>query len=305
VSPKRPHLKRELGLFQAVAAGVGIILGAGIYVLIGQAAGVAGNAVWLSFLLGALIAACTGLSYAELSSMYPKDAGEYLYTEKAFSEKLGWLTAFLIVFQGIVSAAAVALGFGGYLSRLLEPYFIVPIILLALFCVLFFSWINYRGIKETARFNTLFTLIEVGGLILIIFAAIKSYGRVNIFELTTGMSGVLSAASLIFFAYIGFESIVKLSEETKSPQKIIPRALVWSIIISTILYILTAIAAVSLLDWNILATSKAPLADAAATVFGSNAFLVLALIALFSTANTVLMILVTTSRMLFTFCCWG
>ncbi len=289
-------LKRSLGLVEATFAGVGIILGAGIYALLGKAAGIAGNSVWLSFAIAALVAAFTGLSYAELSSMFPSDSGEYIYTKKAFGNRLAFLAGYLIIAQGIISVAAVALGFGGYLSALLKINFIIP---LAIGCIILFTIVNFWGIKETAWLNIVFTILEVGGLILIIVLAFRHIGSVNYMEMPNGYFGVFSAASLIFFAFIGFESIVKLSEETKEPRKTIPRALILSIIITTILYIVVAIASVSILGWEALGASSAPLADVAAAAMGSSAFVILAIIALFSTANTVLIILVTTSRIMY------
>ncbi len=293
---KKPKLKRVLGLLEATFMGVGIILGAGIYALIGKAAGVAGNSVWMSFAIASLVAALTGLSYAELSSMFPKDAGEYIYTKKAFGSRIAFLVGYFVIAAGIISAAAVALGFGGYLSALLNMNFIIP---MAIGCIIVFSLINFWGIKQTAWINILCTILEAGGLILIIILALKFIGRVNYFEMPHGYTGVFSAASLIFFAFIGFESIIKLSEETKKPTKTIPKALILSVIITTILYILVAIAAVSILGWEALGASNAPLADVAAAAMGSNAFLMLAIIALFSTANTVLIILVVTSRIMY------
>lgn len=292
----KPKLKRTLGLVEATFAGVGIILGAGIYALIGKAAGIAGNSVWLSFALAALVAAFTGLSYAELSSMFPTDSGEYIYTRKAFGARVAFLVGYFVIAAGIISAAAVALGFGGYLGALLNMNFLIP---MAIGSIIFFSLINFWGIKQTAWVNIVCTILEAGGLVLIVILALRFIGRVNYFEMPNGYVGVFSAASLIFFAFIGFESIIKLSEETKNPTKIIPKALILSIIISTILYILVAIAAVSVLGWEKLGASNAPLADVAAAAMGSNAFIMLAIIALFSTANTILIILVTTSRIMY------
>jgi len=297
--PKKAKLKRELGLMEATFAGLGIILGAGIYALIGEAAGIAGNSLWISFFISALVATFTGLSYAELSSMYPKDSGEAEYGEKAFNKRIGFLLAWLIIFEGIVSAAAVALGFGGYFAGLISAFIPIPIVMGALLCIVVFSFINFWGIKESSQFNIISTLIEGGGLILIVILGLSYYGKVDYMQMASGWGGTVSAAALIFFAFIGFEAIVKLSEETKNAAKIIPKALIYSIAISTVLYVLVAIASVSILGWQTLAASKAPLADVAAAVMGSKAFLLLAVIALFSTANTVLMILVTTARMLY------
>lgn len=296
--PVRKHLtlRRDLGLFQATVAGVGIILGAGIYALIGVAAATAGNAVWLSFVAAALVAAFTGLSYAELSSMFPKDSSEFLYAEKAFGERIGFIAGYLVIIAEVIAVAAVALGFAGYFSRLFNADFIV---LIALLCIAFFSFVNFWGMKQSAWLNVIFTAIETFGLIAIILFGFKFFGKVDYFEMASGFSGIFKSAALIFFAYLGFDSMVKLSEETKNPRRTIPLALILAIIITTVIYIMVALSAVSILGWEKLGASNAPLADVAAAAFGSNAFIILSIIALFSTSNTVLILLVTTSRMIY------
>jgi APA family basic amino acid/polyamine antiporter len=289
-------LKRELGLLETTFYGVGVILGAGIYALIGKAAGLAGNAVWAAFAIGAFISAFTGLSYAELSSMFPKAGGEYVYTEKAFNRRLAFLIGWLIVIGGVVAAATVSLGFGGYFSAI----FHTPVIPAAIVLIILLSFLSFWGIKESAIANIIGTVVEAGGLILIILFGLKHLGSVNYFELPSiGFSGILSATALIFFAFLGFESIVRLSEETKNPTITIPKALILSIIISTIMYISVAIAAVSVVGWQALSQSSAPLALVAQTAFGPKAFFALSVIALFATFNTVLVTLIATSRMLY------
>jgi len=295
-------LKKELGLFQLTLAGVGVILGAGIYALIGVAAGVAGNAIWLSFLIGAVIAALTGLSYAELSSIFRKDAGEYDYIKEGFNKKIALLLGLTIIFAGIVTSATVALGFAGYFSSLLKNSFSIElsIVLIALIITIFLSFINYYGIKESSWFNTVSTIIEGLGLIIIIFLGIKYIGKVDYLEMPPeGFTGILKATALVFFAFLGFDNIIKLAEETKDTQKTMPKAIIISIIISSIIYILVAISAVSVLGWQSLSSSKAPLADVAAASIGGLAFTILVIIALFSTSNTILVTLVTTSRMVY------
>ncbi|MFC1656185.1 APC family permease [Patescibacteria group bacterium] len=292
-----PTLKRDLGLFHATAVGVGIILGAGIYVLLGAAAGIAGNSVWVSFFLAALVALLTGLSYAELSSIYPTDAAEYDYTEKAFKKKgLAFFVAYQVILSAIISSATVAMGFAGYFSAL---FGMNHMIIISILVIVVFSIINFRSIKGSALTNVVCAALEVIGLFVIIFLAIPHIGSVSYTEMPQGFDGVLKASALVFFAFLGFESIVKLSEEVKDPTKNIPRALLLSLLITTVLYILVAIAAVSILDWEALGASKAPLADVAATVLGNNAFIVLSVIALFSTANTVLISLIAGSRALY------
>ncbi len=288
-------LKRALGLFETTMYGIGIILGAGIYVLIGKAAGVSGNAVWLAFLAAAVVAALTGLSYAELSSMFPKAAAEYVYTRKAFNNKtfsfmIGWLMLFVLT----VASAAVSLGFGGYFSVL----FGTPLVPAALFLVIALSALNFWGIKESAWMNILFTLIELTGLLIIIFFGMQHLGSVNYFEMPEGFGGIMSATILVFFAYLGFEDLVNISEEVKNPKRTVPKAVIYSIAITTVIYILVALSSVSIIPWQQLGISKAPLADVANAAWPGSAAM-LSVIALFATANTVLFLMVACSRVLY------
>lgn len=289
-------LRRKIGLFGLTASGVGMILGAGIYALIGKATGVAGNTVWMSFLLGALISSFTGLSYAELSSMIPKAAAEVSYAREAFEGNLApFLIGWIIIFTEVVSISTVALGFGGYFDGL----FGVPTVLASLALIILLSILNFVGIEKSSKVNIVFTVIEVSGLLLIVALGIPFLGTVNYFEASQGLQGILKASTLIFFAYLGFEDIVNLAEETKNPERNIPKALILSVVITAILYVLVAVAAVSLADWQELGTSTAPLAYAASKSLGQSAFLTLSVIALFATANTVLILLIVASRMIY------
>lgn len=288
-------LKRELELFEVTLSGLGIILGAGIYALIGKASGLAGNSLWMSFAISAFIAIFTGLSYAELSSMFPKASAEYEYTSNAFGKRLAFIIGWLIILSGVIGASTVALGFGGYFKAL----FNIPIITSALVLIIALSFLLFWGIKESARFAIVATLIEVAGLLIIIFIGVPYLGKVDYFEMPMGMAGVFQASALVFFAYTGFESIVKLSEETKSPEKTIPKGLIFAILISIVIYILVAISVVSVIGWEKLSVSDAPLSDIAFSAFGSNAFVLLTIIALFSTSNTVLLMMLGSSRIIY------
>lgn len=292
-------LKRDLGLVEATLYGIGIILGAGIYVLIGPAAGLSGNAVWISFIIGAVVASFTGLSYAELSSMYPKAAAEFIYVKKAYGSKsLAFLVGWLIIFTGVVSAAAVALGFSGYLMKVLNLNISLIIPSIALIAIL--SFVNFAGIKESSKLNLIFTAVEVVGLILIIALGFSHFGKVNYFEMPFGFKGVLSAAALIFFAYIGFEDIVNIAEETKSPRKFIPLSIIIAVIVTTILYMIISVVSVSLVDYRELKDAPNALALVASkTALGENAYFFISLTALFATTGTVLVILVVVSRMIY------
>lgn len=292
---EKVKLKRELGLLEITLSGIGIILGAGIYALIGKAAELAGNSVWISFAIASFIAIFTGLSYAELSSMFPKASAEHEYVRNAFGKKLAFVIGYLIILSGVIGAATVALGFGGYFNA----FFKLPVILSAIILILALSFLMFYGIKETTRFVIIATLIETAGLIIVIFIGLPYFGKVDYFEMPYGWNGVFQASALVFFAYTGFESIVKLSEETRSPEKTIPKGLIIAIIVSIILYATVAVSAVSVMGWERLSTSEAPFADLAFIVFGSNAFIILTAIALFATANTVLMMMLGSSRIIY------
>jgi APA family basic amino acid/polyamine antiporter len=297
-------LKRELGLFEVTVNGVGIILGAGIYALIGPAAGLAGNSLWLSFVIGAFIASFTGLSYAELSTMFPKAAAEYTYVRKAYGGKfLSFLVGWLLVFTGVVSTATVTLGFAGYFYSLFGEIISISknflIILTASILIVILSFINFLGIKESSKFNIIFTAIEALALIFIILIGLPYFGRVNYLETTNGLKGILSGAALIFFAYIGFEDISNIAEEIKNPKKVIPRAIILAILITTLLYVLTSISVVSLVDWREIGNSDTSLALAASKVLGTNAYWLISFVALFATANTSLIMMIATSRMMY------
>lgn len=291
-------LKRTLSLFETTVYGIGIILGAGIYALIGEAAGLTGNSVWLSFVVGAIVASFTGLSYAELATMMPNAAAEYTYLRKCGSKTMGFLIGWLVIFTGIASAATVALGFAGYFHGL----FGFPIIFVALALIAVLSYINFLGIKHSSKVNVIFTAVEVIGLLAVIVLGLTAAGKtdVNYFEMSNGMKGLLSAAALVFFAYIGFEDIANVAEETRNPRKVLAKAFILAVVITTAIYVMTSLAAVTLSSADELGRSKSPLATAVSKTFlGEKAFTMLSYMALFATANTVLVILIVGARMLY------
>jgi len=305
IGSKEPKLERDINLFEAIIYGIGIILGAGIYALIGKVYGSAGGASWIAFIVAAVIALMTGLSYAELSSVFPKSAAEYTYVKEAFPNKkafqftVGWI----LIFSGFISIATVALGFAGYLSSWMGAgsLIIIAVVLIAILTV-----VNFIGIEESAKLNMVFTFVEAAGVIFIIVIGFMSYGAlgpVDFFQVnsSTAILGILSATALIFFAYIGFEDIANIAEETENPTKTIPRALMISIVVTTILYVLVALAIASTgVDPDALAVSPNPFAYIAAGLFGSEiSMTIISIIALFATANTVLIMLIVGSRMMY------
>lgn len=299
---KAPKLKRRVSLFGVTVYGVGNVLGAGIYALIGEVVGITGNLSWLAFVLASITGALTGLSYAELSAMYPKSAAEFVYTEEAFKIRiLSFLLGWVIIFSGILSAATVALGFANYLAALFEVPSIILTVIFAALLIVILSLVNFIGIKASTWTNILFTFIEAAGLILIIIIGIPHFGSVNYLELPIGGSFtvIFPAVALIFFAYIGFEDIANIAEEVKNPAKNLPKAIIYSIIITTVLYCLTAISVVSILPYSEIADSPAPLNRVTSAVLGPIGGLIMSFIALFATANTVLIMMIVTSRMIY------
>jgi len=293
---EHPHLKKSLGLFEMTMYGVGIIIGAGIYALIGQGAALAGNAVWLSFVIGAAVAAFTGLSYCELSSMIPKDAAEYNYTKKAFGGGPAFMVGWILMLATIIAASTVSLGFSGYFSQI----FGTPIVPVAFAVVVIFSLINLWGIKVSSNFNIIATVIEVGGLAAIIAIGLFFFNpSVDLMFSPGGFYGIMSAAALMFFAFIGFEDIANVSEETKDARRVVPKALMLSIAISTVLYIAVAVIVVSVVGWEALAGSSAPMSMLLGKVLGPVAAMVVSVIAMFSTSNTILISLIVGSRVMY------
>jgi APA family basic amino acid/polyamine antiporter len=278
--------------------GVGLILGAGIYVLIGEAAGLAGDAVWISITLGTIVAVFAGLSYAELSSVFPKAAAEYTFVKNSFKNNfLGFIIGWLTAITSIISASTIALGFGGYLAEFVN----LPIVLSAILLLGALSIINFFGIRESSWTNIIFTIVEAAGLVIIIYIGFTfaTPEPVEYFESPTGLSGIVIAFLLIFFAFIGFEDMANVAEEVKKPSRTIPKAILLSILITGVIYILVSLAAVRVVNWQDLGTSSAPLAAIAERALGSGGHVLLSSIALFATTNTVLITLIAGSRMLY------
>jgi APA family basic amino acid/polyamine antiporter len=278
--------------------GVGLILGAGIYVLIGEAAGFAGNALWISFILGAIVAAFAGLSYSELTALFPRAAAEYVFVKEGFrSDFIGFMVGWLTILTSIIVAATVALGFGGYMEELTN----IPILISALAILGILSFVNFIGIKESAWANTIFAIITISGLgiIIVIGFLFPVETEIDYFENPLGFSGIILAFVLVFFAFIGFEDMANVAEEVKRPQRTIPRGIMLSVLITTIIYILVSLASIRIVGWEQLAESSAPLAFVAEQRLGNQGHFVLSIIALFATASTILITLVAGARIFY------
>ena len=292
--PAATELRRVLGLAEVTAGGVGIIIGAGIYVLLGAATAHAGALVWVAFLVAAGLSALTGLSYAELSSMFPSAAGEYEYTRHAMPEWVAAVVGWTMIMGLVVAAATVSIGFGRYVGHFVE----LDGRLAALGLLAGVTLVAALGIKHSARLTLGLSLVQVGGLVVVVAIGLPHVGDVDLLD-GAGTAGVLGAAALVFFAFIGFDEVITLAEETRDPTRTVPRALLLALGVSTILYIAVAIAAVSVLGAAALAASPRPLADVMAHVLGERGATVVAAIAVLTTTNTTLLALTAASRMLY------
>ncbi|NYZ60445.1 amino acid permease [Candidatus Micrarchaeota archaeon] len=285
-------LKRELGLLSTTIFGIAVIVGAGIYSLIGVATAMAGPGVWLSFIIAALVAALTALSFAELSSMFTGAGSSYLYVFKGMRSRLfGFITGWLILFETVVGVAAISMAFGGYFASLIP----IPIMAAALGIILLLSIVNLIGIKESASLNNILFVMELGGLIFIIIAGLL-FGQANPNFFDFQIVPVLSGAALVFFAMLGFEMIASESEEAKDASHTIPYAILLSIGICAVLYAMFAVASLMLVGPEILGVSTAPVKDIVFPILGEYSF-IFSIIALASTASTILICLITASRL--------
>jgi amino acid transporter len=285
---------------------VGDILGGGIYARTGEVAGEVGGALWTGFALAGVIAAFTAASYAELVAKYPQAAGAALYVHKAFKRPLlTFIVAFAVMCSGVSSAAALATAFGGdYLSEFVE----LPTVLVGLAVIAGVSLINFRGIKESAGFNLGCTLIELGGLFLVVVigAAFLFDGggdAARAFEFkdsdTTPALLVVAGASIAFYALIGFEDAVNVAEETKDSTHAFPRTLFMGLGIAGSVYLVVAIIAGMTVPADTLAGSDGPLLEVVTQgplAVDSKLF---SAIALFALVNGCLLNLVMASRLLY------
>lgn len=290
------QLKRRIGLGLLTAYGVGIMVGAGIYVLIGAVVGQAGVWAPLSFLLAGLVAAPTALAYAEFSTRIPEAAGEAAYVAQGTgSAGLGQVVGLGIVLAGTISAAAVLRGGTGYLLGVVDLPFAASVLALGLALTL----VAVLGALESLALAAVFTVIELAGLALIIWAGAGA-APVEGYTMPAALpiAGLGAGAVLAFFAFIGFEDIVNMAEEVREPERTLPRAILLSLLIASVLYALVAWAAVRAVPGGMLAGSEQPLALVWQQTQGGEARF-LSTIAVFAALNGVLAQIVMASRVLY------
>ncbi len=302
-----PTLQRSISLWQMTLYGAGGMLGAGIYGLIGQVAAEMGSAIWLAFALSLVAAGLTGLSYASLGSRYPRAGGAAYITQHAYRRSLlTHMVGLTVACSGLTSVAAGARVVGENLQALavLEG---LPTGTLAFIYLAIVGAIVYRGIRESMWANVAMTLMEAGGLLLVIAVSLRFWGSANLMEFPvgpeteSGLPLVLLAQGIVltFYAFIGFEDSLNVAEELKNPRRNLPLGLVGALVLTVVIYMSVAISAVSVVPWQELAEANAPLAavvERAAPWFPAWVFIV---ITVFAVANTGLINYITTSRLLF------
>jgi len=287
-------LSRVLGLVEVTAGGVGIIIGAGIYVLIGEATALAGPGVWMAFVMAAVLSALTALSYVELASMFPSAAAEYEYARHAFPPWVAFLVGWGMIAGLIVAAVAIALGFARYLSL----FAAVDQRLGAAGLICLVSLVAASGIKRSARLTVALSCVQVGGLLLVVAIGIPHFGQQQLLTITS-VPGVIGAAALVFFAYIGFDEVITLAEETRDPTRTVPVALLLALGISSALYVAVAAASVSVLGQQALGASERPLANVVGHVLGDVSGNLMAAVAMVATTNTTLLVVTAASRLIY------
>lgn len=258
-----PELKRSIGLVQLVFYGLGVTIGAGIYVLIGEATAKAGIYAPSSFLLAACILAFSAGSFAEFSGRIPLSAGEAVYVEAGFGKS--WLVTAVgggMIISAIVAGAAISLGCAGYVAQLIDwPQPIIITLIIGLMGLLA-AW----GIKESITFAAVLTLMEVLGLVVIIYAGFINNPNllaripevIPPFTDGVAISGVFAASLIAFFAFIGFDDMVNIVEETYNPKKTMPLAIGITLVVVVILYFFIALVAIDAVPVTELAATKAP-----------------------------------------------
>lgn len=302
---KQNELIRHISLMSLIFYGVGDILGAGIYGLVGKAAGIMGNGVWLAFLISALAAVFTGLTYASLGSRYPRAAGTAFIIKKSFrSSFLAYVFGLAVLASGLVSMGTASRAFSGYLIGLVPQISLE--IGIALF-MLFLTLIVFKGIKESMWANIICTAIELSGLLFVIIVGISFIGSTSLLDFTSTQNSVpapqiplvFSGAILTFYSFMGFEDILNVAEEVDNPHRNLPIGIIVAVAVSSVIYMLISIIAVSVVPSAELAASSQPLVDVvkkAAPWFPSQIF---SFVSLFAIANTALLNFIMGSRLIY------
>ncbi|NKY96891.1 amino acid permease [Nocardiopsis alborubida] len=308
-------LQRHMGFWQLSMIGIGATLGTGIFVVLGEAVPVAGPAVIVSFVLAGITALFSALAYAEMAGMIPASGSAYSYSYATIGEFMAWVCGWCLMLTYGVSVAAVGVGWGEYINELLQlttglslPGAVLAgpmeggvinlpaavVVLLSMFALL-------AGVRESSRVNAVMVAVKVAILVMFVVIAITAVQDGNFAPfMPMGMAGVSAAGATLFFSYIGFDSVSTASEEAKNPQRDLPRAIMFAMILVTALYCLVAFAAVGALDWTGFVDGETSLAGILTSVTGTPVWAVIfAAGAVLALASVVLVVLYSQTRILY------
>lgn len=298
-------LKRVISMPQLIFYGLGTMIGGGIYALTGKVTGAAGMGAPLSFVISAGLAMLSAFSYAELSTRYPLSAGAAQYVRAAFDKKnITLLIGWLLIFTGIVSAAALSNATAGFIQDMTG--FSQPLVVCLL--ILMMGGIAAWGISESVWVVVAITLIEIGGLMLVIFSSGEAFGQAgtrwreffpsDISDIAL-WSGILGGSFLAFYAFIGFEDLVNVAEEVKDVERVMPWTIIICVLATMVIYILVVMAAILTVPIDVLAASKTPMATIIEHGKSGLAPEVLSIISMLATINGALVQIVMGSRVMF------
>ncbi len=290
-------LRRNLNLLDATAIGVGAIIGAGIFVVLGLALGYAGPSVVVSIVIAGVVASFTAFSFAELGSAIPKEGGAYEYALELISPSVGFVVGCLWVSAQVVAGAAISLGFAGYFVSVFPG---VSLKMVAVIIALMLTGLNLVGAKQSTIVNNVLVFIKVAVLALFIGFGLLQMNLQRFSDFSpSGPVGILQGAGFIFFAYLGYGRVATLAEEVKNPERNLPLAILIALAVSVVVYVLTALAAAGLQDYRVLAQSSSPIAEAAATTGNFTLVAAVSFGALIATASVLLTNLLGVSRVAF------
>lgn len=250
-------LLRALTLKDAVAVGLGAIIGAGIFVVTGVAAGVSGPAFIVGLTIAGIIAAFNGLSSAQLAAVYPHSGGTYEYGYRLINPAFGFSAGWMFLISKLSAAGVVAIGFGSYFYQLVP---VASPLAISVVAVIFLTAANYFGIKKAGMLNLLVVSVTLLSLIYLVFSGIPAFNAENFKPFAPfGIAGIAEASALLFFAFTGYARIATLAEEVSEPEKTIPKAIIITIVTAIILYAAVSVVAIGVVGTVRLADSKSPL----------------------------------------------
>jgi basic amino acid/polyamine antiporter, APA family len=266
------RLHRALDLKDAVAVGLGAIIGAGIFVVTGEAAGISGPAFLVGLIMAGMVATFNGISSSQLAAVYPQSGGTYEYGYRLLSPGLGFAAGWMFLISKLTAAGVVAIGFGSYAHQLL-PH--VPPFGLSIAAILLLTAANYFGIKKAGMFNLFIVAITLLSLLYLIFSGIPEIRKENFRPFAPfGVMGIAEASALLFFAFTGYARIATLAEEVIEPEKTIPRAVIITILSAIVLYVAVSITAIGVIGAEGMADSISPLQEVANSLNSPAIFMV-------------------------------